>query len=98
MWKTLKEKYGITEADYSKMLALQHEKCAICKCYQRYQRLSVDHDHKTGMVRGLLCVQCNRGIGRFFDSPIRLRRAAEYLEQAQQGVTIAGAAGVKQNG
>jgi len=77
----LQQKYGITEEIYERIFTKQNGKCAICRCQQRYQRLAVDHDHKTGMVRGLLCVQCNRGLGRFFDSPARLIAAAEYLER-----------------
>ena len=79
----LAKKYGITEQQYDDLLKAQHGVCAICGRHQHYQRLSVDHDHKTGRVRGLLCMQCNRGIGRFFDSPIRLRSAAEYLENSK---------------
>ena len=80
--EVLTAKYGISEADYERMFKEQNEVCAICKRHQRFQRLAVDHDHKTGKVRGLLCVNCNRGLGRFFDSPIRLRSAADYLEKA----------------
>lgn len=80
----LKRQYSITEAQYEAIAAKQNNRCAICHCQQHYQRLSVDHDHKTGMVRGLLCVQCNRGLGRFFDSPLRLRAAADYVERANE--------------
>jgi hypothetical protein len=80
--ETLQKKYHITEEIYSQILAAQNGVCAICKCHQRYKRLAVDHDHKTSQVRGLLCEQCNRGLGRFFDSPFRLRMAASYLEKS----------------
>lgn len=80
----LQKKYGITEEIYEKILKAQNGRCAICKCQQHYQRLAVDHDHKTGQVRGLLCVQCNRGLGRFFDSELRLRNAADYIARAQK--------------
>jgi Autographiviridae endonuclease VII len=78
--RELAKKYGISEDQYQQILELQRGVCAICERHQRYRRLSVDHDHKTKRVRGLLCNWCNRSIGRFFDSPIRLRKAAEYLE------------------
>ena len=74
------KKYGITEDQYQQILQLQNGVCAICLRHQRYKRLSIDHDHKTKRVRGLLCNWCNRALGKFVDSPIRLRRAAEYLE------------------
>lgn len=78
------KKYAITEVQYDEIFKRQQGRCAICKCQQHFQRLAVDHDHRTGMVRGLLCVQCNRGLGRFFDSPVRLRTAAEYIEKANK--------------
>lgn len=74
------KKYGITEDQYQQILELQNGVCAICLRHQRYKRLSIDHDHKTKRVRGLLCNWCNRALGKFVDSVVRLRRAAEYLE------------------
>jgi hypothetical protein len=79
---TLQRKYGISEAQYAELLAAQHGVCAICGHPQRYQRLAVDHCHRTKRVRGLLCVQCNRGLGRFFDSTFRLANAIKYLERS----------------
>jgi hypothetical protein len=78
--KRLKQTYGISEDDYQAMLKAQGGVCAICERHQRYQRLCVDHCHKTNKVRGLLCTRCNRNIGRFYDSVRLLRRAADYLE------------------
>src|SRR3990167_11556440 len=80
----LQQKYGITETIYDKVLVAQKNVCAICGNHQRYKRLAVDHDHKTGQVRGLLCENCNRGLGRFFDSEIRLRKAADYIAKANR--------------
>ena len=81
-----KTKYGLTSDDYAKLVTTQAGLCAICRRPERRQRqgrtisLHVDHDHATGKVRGLLCTDCNLGVGRFGDSPKRLRAAAEYLE------------------
>ncbi len=85
--KSLKKNYGITPEDYDKMLAHQQGRCAICKRLPTGKRpvLFVDHDHKAEsavtkcVIRGLLCHQCNIGIGNFDDSPEFLRAAAEYL-------------------
>ncbi len=65
------------------MMAQQGRVCAICKqpC-GHYSRLSLDHDHISGRVRGLLCNNCNRAIGMLGDDPARLVRAAEYLANA----------------
>jgi len=61
----LKHKYNITPDDYERMVKEQNGLCAICKNPPRgkTKRLSVDHDHETGKVRGLLCVPCNRALG-----------------------------------
>lgn len=76
-----RRRYGITLADYERMARAQRWRCAICgQLPARGSRLVPDHDHDTGQVRGLLCSQCNSGIGLLGDSPARLRAAAEYLE------------------
>ena len=80
----LQRQYSLTEEQYEAIALKQNYRCAICNCHQRYQRLAVDHCHRTGMVRGLLCTNCNRGLGRFFDSALRLRNAAAYVEKAAQ--------------
>lgn len=78
-------KFGMTPGDYDRMLIAQGGKCAICFQFPRFirstARLHVDHDHATGAVRGLLCTLCNLALGKMEDSPDRLRRAADYLEE-----------------
>lgn len=73
---------GVTEADFKRMLAAQAGVCGICggdRTRTGATRLSVDHDHKTGVVRGLLCSSCNFGIGYFRDDPKLLATAILYL-------------------
>jgi hypothetical protein len=71
-------KYGVTQADYDRMLSAQHGKCSVCRKTQK-RAFDVDHDHTTGEVRGLLCTSCNRMIGHAGDDPDNLERAAAYL-------------------
>lgn len=74
--------YGIAAAEYDLLYAAQGGRCAICRrATGKARRLAVDHDHKTGEVRGLLCKPCNRyGIGMFArDNAELLDRAADYL-------------------
>lgn len=75
------KQYGLTPENYQQMLDKQEGKCAICKekC-STGQRLSVDHCHTTGRVRGLLCRNCNRAIGLLKENREAILRAAEYLE------------------
>lgn len=79
----LQRTYGITLAEYDTMLIAQGGGCAICgrSPEENGRRLGVDHDHETGEVRGLLCGNCNQGIGFFKDDTGRLRSAANYLEK-----------------
>ena len=85
---TLKNVYGMTTGEHERMLAAQAGVCKIC-CQEEARRhkdgsavaLHVDHDHATGIVRGLLCHRCNVGLGSFNDDPSRLRAAANYLER-----------------
>ncbi len=73
------KKYGLTPADFREMRTAQSEVCKICKKVNGRKELAVDHCHKTGKVRGLLCTNCNMGIGYFKDNPELLRLAADYL-------------------
>ena len=70
----LKRKYNITDTQYNELLVRQNDSCAVClksetskDKSQNIKPLSVDHDHITGKVRGLLCNNCNRGLGNFND-------------------------------
>lgn len=86
----LQKKYGISIAEYNQILDEQNGVCKICdqpevkkdRHTSETVRLAVDHCHTTGKVRGLLCVRCNLGIGRFEDNPELLRSAARYLEDS----------------
>ena len=80
----LKTKYGISLADYEAMLRRQRGLCGICKRKPGKRRLCVDHDHKTGQVRGLLCGRCNSGNGFYGDDPRLTRAATVYLEKAHR--------------
>lgn len=82
---SLKQLYGITAADYERMLADQGGACAICGSTDhkssRTKYFAVDHDHTTGEVRGVLCHSCNKGLGLLQDNPKVLKAAASYLER-----------------
>lgn len=75
-------KYKITEEQHEQMMKDQSLCCAICQKPETVQKLkfSIDHCHETGKIRGLLCINCNLGLGRFEDNADRFRRAADYLE------------------
>lgn len=77
----LKSRYGMTHADFEKLLLLQKGLCAICDKPFGTRRPHIDHDHVTGKVRGLLCYVCNVGIGYLKDSPSIIRKAASYLDK-----------------
>lgn len=76
-------RWGIDEGRYRSLFERQRHLCAICKrpSTKRGYKLALDHDHATGLVRGLLCQDCNMGLGQFHDDPKRLRAAARYLER-----------------
>lgn len=71
--------YGLTPEGYEQLLLEQGGLCAICRQPPVERRLAVDHCHRTGVVRGLLCHGCNLCLGRLNDDPALFRRAAEYL-------------------
>jgi hypothetical protein len=77
----VKGAYGITQAEYDRVLALQGGLCAICRKRSTDRTLAVDHNHQTGVVRGLLCKPCNHDLlGAARESAWLLRRAADYLD------------------
>lgn len=84
----LKHLYGISPEDYIDMHEAQHGLCAICQQPETglnntrtsARLLSVDHDHQTQQVRGLLCLKCNHALGCADDSILKLRSMIAYLE------------------
>ena len=70
--------YGLTPGDYQRLLEYQGGACAICRGTRSY-RLNVDHCHRTGKVRGLLCRRCNKLLRDVRDDTTTLRGAAVYL-------------------
>lgn len=85
--KYLMKAYGITYEEYLELFNKNSGRCYICNSdgfridpNQRL-KLAVDHCHETGVVRGMLCHNCNRGLGLFQDSPEFLKTAAAYLER-----------------
>jgi RecJ-like exonuclease len=78
----LKRKYKINVNEYNKMLEQQNFSCLICKKHESEFKkvLSIDHDHKTGKIRGLLCQFCNTGLGFFRDNINLLESAIGYLK------------------
>lgn len=84
----LRTNYGLDEDAYDALLNEQGGRCAICgRAEQSAHRtgtrfsLSIDHDHQSGVVRGLLCQRCNRAIGLLGDDPKLLEAAKAYLEK-----------------
>lgn len=81
----LRRNYGVTLEWYRETLSKQNNVCAICKQPEKAVikgkviSMPVDHCHKTGKARGLLCTKCNRGLGLFDDNPENLQNAIKYL-------------------
>jgi hypothetical protein len=84
----LKYNYGMTVDDYNDMLQSQNNRCACCGIHKAKIKglLHVDHCHDTGKVRGLLCVSCNTGLGKFHDDIDLLKDAINYLEKHNEKV------------
>lgn len=85
LWKkNLYKNYNLTIDEFNELWQLQEGKCAICGLLmnpkgRKKNSLCVDHNHKTGEVRGLLCRGCNHAIGNLYDDPEVIMNAAEYL-------------------
>lgn len=75
-----KRQYGITEAEYEQMILDQDGRCALCHD-DEFLSFHTDHDHETRRIRGLLCSNCNTGLGKLGDSVKGVRRALRYLSR-----------------
>jgi hypothetical protein len=80
----LKARYGLTHEDFTAMWESQNGVCLICETPMvnggnTRNSAHIDHDHSTGVVRGILCHSCNMGLGKFYDAPEVLEKAASYL-------------------
>ena len=75
----LKRTYRITLSQFNIMLVKQNNKCLIC--LKEMNKPNVDHCHKTGKVRGLLCTHCNFGLGHFHESLEFLTNAINYIKE-----------------
>jgi hypothetical protein len=76
-------RYNITPEMYQKMILIQNNCCAICNCSfvgMKPRRIHIDHDHKTGKIRGILCQKCNHIIGNALDNVLILKKTIKYLE------------------
>lgn len=90
--RALEKRYGITREDYWNLYHFQGGVCFICRrATGKTRRLTVDHDHKTGLVRGLLCRPCNTFLGHLRDEIEAFGRASEYLTDPPFARMIRGA-------
>lgn len=79
----LKKAYGVTTEQKNHLIALQNNACAICEIELNNPKyINVDHCHTTGKVRGILCHNCNFGLGQFKDNKKLLEAAIDYLNKA----------------
>ena len=83
----IRNNYGINGKQYDEIFKKQNGKCAICLKLEQVKhksgtlsQLSIDHDHKTGKTRGLLCRRCNTALGLLQDDLLLLKQAVKYLE------------------
>jgi hypothetical protein len=86
----LKRVYGMTEADFERMLAEQEHRCATCSVeltidHRKPNTAHIDHCHETGRVRGILCMRCNSAVGYLRDDPALALKVAAYLQNLGQG-------------
>lgn len=79
----IRRKYGLSIDTYDMMLLQQDNRCAICKCVMT--KICVDHNHKTGTVRGLLCNNCNLAIGHIKENLLILDEMRKYLVRSNVG-------------
>jgi len=85
----LRSKYSITLEEKRKIIVKQKGLCGICKIKEKdtpEKDFFVDHDHKTGMIREMLCNSCNVALGNFLESKKLIQKAIEYLKKSKKKV------------
>ena len=95
----LKKRYGITVEQYELLLERQGHRCAICERsepvgvtkagHDGEKKWHIDHCHESGEVRGLLCGECNKGLGQFRDDKVSIQKALEYLNGGNKDLVAA---------
>lgn len=78
-WSRYKKLYNLSANDFNRMMDEQSGFCKICECQLTLASIHVDHCHKSGQVRGLLCSRCNQAIGLMDEDPYRFDKAKQYL-------------------
>ena len=78
-YRNMFDRYGVTKQIYDQLLSNQNNRCAICNSVSVKRSLSIDHCHKTRIVRGLLCHNCNTILGLAKDNKEIFKKAMEYL-------------------
>lgn len=93
--KRLRDQYQMTLEQFDALLARQGDRCAICQAFggQDGELLVIDHSHRSGIVRGLLCEKCNWGIGLLMDDPLIMASAAAYVRETARVPAILFSAG-----
>lgn len=86
----LEKKFNLTPEDYKTIDLFQSRVCAVCGRPPKTKRLSVDHNHASGLIRGLLCSFCNRVIGLFRDDIARFEKVLEYLKNPPAVIALGG--------
>ncbi len=80
-----RQAYGLSKEEFTSLVAAQNGRCAICFEVPAGRGFHVDHCHRTGRIRGLLCRGCNLALGNMKDDPVRLVKAADYLRGFAEG-------------
>lgn len=80
-WIETRRNFGLEPGEVAAMLTAQANRCAVCRTADPGKSAwCIDHDHRTGEIRGILCAACNKAIGFFRDSPESMRAAADYVQ------------------
>lgn len=86
--RNIRKKYGLTVEEWERLLSSQGGICPICSKILSRDNAHVDHDHVTDQIRGILCFECNTGIGKFHDSIEWLQKAIDYLKRSYPSVNL----------